>query len=228
MSTIQLSEVELDQLIAAASDLLVDDEPAFARALEVLIRAQDGRRAHPFPGNVLQSVGTFRAEYGSDFASETRFFTENLEDAAVVTSLVEDKVNRHRPVIDIDLPIQVIPSSTRGHFHLYIDKEMSWDTYLHLLHALVYAGIVEEGYLHAAERRGFTAVRLPWITKEAGTPMRYRTANEAARKLSQAYPLAGLNGSGYARYQKALHEAYMAGFSDGVDDANGVDDEEDE
>jgi hypothetical protein len=49
--------------------------------------------------------------------------------------------------------------------------------------------------------------------------MQYRTADQAANTIMKKYPIAGMNGSGYGRYKNALHEAYMAGFSDGVADA---------
>jgi len=73
----------------------------------------------------------------------------------------------HKPVLDIDLPVMVLPSTTPGHFHLFIDKEVEWSVYCRLIQVLVDAGIVEEGYYSAALRRGYTAVRLPWVRKAA-------------------------------------------------------------
>lgn len=74
----------------------------------------------------------------------------------------------HKPVIDIDVPISVIPSSTPGHSHLYINHFVSWDEYCNLLDALVECGIVEEGYARSSKARGYTAVRLPWVRKQPG------------------------------------------------------------
>lgn len=71
----------------------------------------------------------------------------------------------HLPVIDIDLPCKLIPSSTEGHFHLYIDHPMPWGQYVELLAALAFAGIVEKGYVNASERRGQTFVRKPGVKK---------------------------------------------------------------
>jgi hypothetical protein len=71
----------------------------------------------------------------------------------------------HMPVIDIDLPCTLVPSTTEGHFHLYIDKEVSWSDYCRLLSAMVDCGIVEEGYYAAALRRGATFVRMPGVRK---------------------------------------------------------------
>lgn len=42
---------------------------------------------------------------------------------------------------------------------------MDWSTYVALLRAFAAAEIVEPGYVSAAERRGHTAVRLPWVRK---------------------------------------------------------------
>lgn len=72
----------------------------------------------------------------------------------------------HRPVLDIDIPIAVVPSTTEGHYHLYIDKQMSWAEYERLLDVLVEVGIVEPGFAAASISRGYSAVRLPWVQKE--------------------------------------------------------------
>lgn len=62
-------------------------------------------------------------------------------------------------------PAFVVPSTTPGHGHLYVDKAMTWDTYQDLLGALVDAGVLEPGYVGASEARGWTCVRLPWVRK---------------------------------------------------------------
>ena len=72
----------------------------------------------------------------------------------------------HRPVLDIDIPARLIPSSTPGHHHLYLDVDMPWDKYEALLKALADAGVIEQGYLLAALDRGATFVRLPWVGKK--------------------------------------------------------------
>ena len=71
----------------------------------------------------------------------------------------------HYPCIDIDIPIRVVPSSTPGHSHLYVDEPITWDTYKNLLEALAEAGIVEEGYLNASVDQGGTTVRMPHVKK---------------------------------------------------------------
>lgn len=72
----------------------------------------------------------------------------------------------HRPVLDIDFPAELIPSSTPGHFHLYLDKPMTWRKYEALLEALAKAGLIERGFANASIERGFSAARIPGIKKE--------------------------------------------------------------
>lgn len=84
-------------------------------------------------------------------------------DADVVSSDLGNDM--HAPCIDIDIPIRVIPSTTPGHGHLYIDMPVTWDHYLDILHALAAARIVEPGYVMASECRKATHVRLPWVKK---------------------------------------------------------------
>ena len=120
---------------------------------------------NPFPGQVVRYV-----EFSGSWYGEYRPYTQSPEGASVVTSEVGDHkfrptTGRHKPVLDIDLPVKVLPSSTEGHHHLFIDKEMSWEDYEKLLNVLVEVGIVEPGYRNASVARKHSAVRLPWIKK---------------------------------------------------------------
>lgn len=90
--------------------------------------------------------------------------TTSLDDADIVASESRDGWY-HMPILDIDVPISVIPSSTPGHSHLFIGVQMSWSVYSNLLEAMAEAGILEPGYVNASQARGFTAVRLPWVSK---------------------------------------------------------------
>ena len=60
----------------------------------------------------------------------------------LVSSLTENGLQA--PVIDLDLPCRLVESSTKGHYHLYIDKEIHIDQYIKIIDALVEAGIVQE------------------------------------------------------------------------------------
>lgn len=95
--------------------------------------------------------------------------TEDIAEAHVITSN-HLETGKHRPILDIDFPARLIPSSTPGHFHLYLDKEMEWDAYERLLRALGRAGIIEPGYASASIERQYTSVRLPWIRKRKPAP----------------------------------------------------------
>lgn len=82
----------------------------------------------------------------------------------------------HKPVLDIDFPAALIPSSTEGHFHLYLDKELTWDNYVELLKVLAKCGIIEQGYANASIDRTHTSARLPWV-KKPGTGIPKPPAN---------------------------------------------------
>lgn len=81
------------------------------------------------------------------------------------TSFLGDLADLHAPVIDIDIECHLVPSSTPGHSHLYIEAPMPWGAYMTLLEALRDAEIVEPGYVAAAVRRGQTHVRKPGVLK---------------------------------------------------------------
>ena len=105
-----------------------------------------------------------------DYTNET-VPTDELEKAEVITSQSQDHSftgvlrELHRPILDIDFPVAVIPSTTPGHNHLYIDKRLSWSDYKKLLTVLAEVGIIEWGYADASIEREHTAVRLPWVKK---------------------------------------------------------------
>ena len=71
----------------------------------------------------------------------------------------------HTVMLDLDVPARLIPSSTGGHYHLYIDVPMPWGKYKRLLKTLAHVGIIEPGYYKAACSRKATFLRLPWIKK---------------------------------------------------------------
>lgn len=72
----------------------------------------------------------------------------------------------HRPVLDIDIPARLIPSTTPGHHHLYLGVDMTWRQYEDIINALANAKVIEEGYARAALNRKATFVRLPWVAKK--------------------------------------------------------------
>lgn len=91
-----------------------------------------------------------------------------LENASLISSEVHPKHNLpglHKIVIDLDMDAALIPSSTRGHYHLFIDKYYSWDEYKELLTVLAKFGIIQEGYAQASIKRGGSYVRAPWYMK---------------------------------------------------------------
>lgn len=114
------------------------------------------------PGNELGHVRCFSG-YGAWANDVTP--VNDLRVANVTSSKVAGKPGMHRPLLDIDLPAKLIPSSTSGHFHLYLDREMPWDDYAFLLCALAEVQVIQPGYRDAALTRKATYLRLPWIKK---------------------------------------------------------------
>jgi hypothetical protein len=89
--------------------------------------------------------------------------------AAVRAQLVSSKM-RHRkgwhvPTLDLDVPHELVPSTTPGHSHLYIDVPMPWWKYKLLLRVLAWTGIIERNYAAVSIRRGLSDVRVPWLRK---------------------------------------------------------------
>lgn len=121
---------------------------------------------NPFKGQVTRKVYNWGDSSAEGSIEEIRPTVAKLEDADLITSEVKNAAGIHKVVLDIDFPVVVLPSSTPGHHHLFIDKAMTWEKYRDLIEAFVDAGIVEPGYMGASEQRGFTGVRPPWVKKQ--------------------------------------------------------------
>lgn len=101
------------------------------------------------------------------FSREEREPATSVADANVSTSIREDAEDCHALLLDLDLPAWLVPSSTEGHSHLYVDAKIPTPTYFALLDALADAGVIQRGYANSSKHRGGTALRLPWIKKGA-------------------------------------------------------------
>lgn len=95
---------------------------------------------------------------------------EFFNGANVVTSLRQGSFfrRRHAVLLDLDVPAYLIPSSTHGHSHLYIDVDCAEADYFALLDALATCGVIERGYANASKKKGATYLRLPWVRKFGG------------------------------------------------------------
>lgn len=103
-------------------------------------------------------------EYG---LSTIRTVTASELDAEVVSSEIDTRgLNVHAPVLDLDVVAYLLPSTTPGHTHLYINHPIPWCKYKRMLKAMGNAGVLEQGYVEASIRRGHSSVRVPWLKKE--------------------------------------------------------------
>ena len=100
------------------------------------------------------------------YSKEEREPALSIVEANVSTSIREDR-DGHALLIDLDVPAYLVPSSTPGHSHLYVDVAIPQATYFRLLDLLAEAGVIQYGYANSSKHRGGTALRLPWIKKEA-------------------------------------------------------------
>lgn len=76
----------------------------------------------------------------------------------------------HALLIDLDVPAWLVPSSTEGHGHLYVDLAVQEGDLWEFLDAAAMIGLVEEGYVSACKSRGMTSLRAPWVTKGQERP----------------------------------------------------------
>jgi len=128
----------------------------------------------PSPAAIRDAIGErllywtpepLKPSYDEDGFSHLDLRPADHYTATMVTSRL-DGTSMHMPVIDIDLPCMLVPSSAPGHFHLYIEKQMSWEKFVAMLEAMEAAGVVGKGYVSYTKRRGYATVRYPGVTKD--------------------------------------------------------------
>lgn len=94
---------------------------------------------------------------------------EFFDGANVVTSQRKDASrwfrSRHAVLLDLDVPAYLVPSTTPGHSHLYIDVDCREEDYFAFLDAAAKIGVIESGYAKASKKKGATYLRLPWVKK---------------------------------------------------------------
>ena len=68
-------------------------------------------------------------------------------------------------VVLLDGTAWALPSSHKGHFHVYSNAPYTWGEYRELLNKLQKKKIIDQRYYWYSVERGFTAVRKPWVRK---------------------------------------------------------------
>lgn len=106
------------------------------------------------------------------YSQEQRQPATSISEANIATSIREDIGDPsakpvHALLIDLDVPAWLVPSSTPGHSHLYVDVAIQEDAYFRLLRELANCGVIQNGYAGSSIHRGGTALRLPWVKKPA-------------------------------------------------------------
>ena len=100
--------------------------------------------------------GNLTSDSSVDPVTQDRVLTTE-ENANLISSLTENGL--HMPALDIDLPAELRPSSTPGHFHLFIDKPITWRQYRRVLRALKRAGLIEDAVYRLSVKRKATFIR---------------------------------------------------------------------
>lgn len=158
---------------------------------QIAARRSDFEAANPKVMRLLRRLTTFRVDWtrargkhdpNDHPAYEPMIDREeaDLDKANIVSSLIRQPKDfladpndrRHVLAIDLDIPATLIPSSTPGHHHLYIETKegIPHHRYMALLSALADAGVIEEGYAEVSIARGHSDLRLPWVRKDDAIP----------------------------------------------------------
>lgn len=108
------------------------------------------------------------AELAASFSAQPNYKlpiaeADSLKEVNLISSkVVEDDIIYHSPALDIDIPMELYPSSTPGHWHVYFPTlRLSWLQYNQLMFGLSEAGIIEKGYWAASKSAKASYLRFP-------------------------------------------------------------------
>jgi hypothetical protein len=99
-----------------------------------------------------------------NYADDNRYEVSSYEEANLVSSSLSDRLSfksDHMPVLDIDFEAHLEPSSTPGHYHLYLNRRLTWENYQKLLDVMQEIGLLEQGFVKLSKERGATFARKP-------------------------------------------------------------------
>ena len=80
---------------------------------------------------------------------------------------LDEPVNPQAPTFVFDCPAHLITSSTAGHHHLYLGREINWFRFDQLLGLMDESGMINHGYYTMAHERGMAILRMPGIYKRS-------------------------------------------------------------
>ena len=112
-----------------------------------------------------------RIFYNTDFSDPRS--DDRIRVPAAMANVVSSETEQgtHLPILDLDFPAVLLPSSTEGHFHLYLQREVEWSKYEKVLDDMKDAGLLQKGYVEHSKSRKGTFLRLPWVKKRSGDPL---------------------------------------------------------
>jgi hypothetical protein len=104
-----------------------------------------------------------KSRLGGDDGYHLPVFDVDHDPERVLTVLtVRDVVALQFP----EAPLRWVPSTTPGHYHVYMDYPILFSDYMIRLYYLTTLDIVEHGYGRASRKRGATFVRMEHVKKE--------------------------------------------------------------
>lgn len=90
------------------------------------------------------------------------YLDDTQEHGSVLSLTDAPGAETHLPLLDDDNGyFRVIPSSTPGHQHVYIDKPITWDQWKRLLVILAELELVDPKWAEASIAQGTATLRLP-------------------------------------------------------------------
>lgn len=89
------------------------------------------------------------------------------------------------PRLDFRVAVQIAPSSSGKHFHVYVDKTLSWTDYLKLLEACRDACLIGQDFFAMSKRNRMSILLRPGFTKQQLEERRVQKQRKAQERSEQ-------------------------------------------
>lgn len=115
----------------------------------------------------MRSNEFLRAKLQNDSDDPTVYKKEHVEVHPLDANLISSKKanGKHVLFLDLDQNNKVVPSSTHGHTHIYVDTDLDLAALKEIVDVLAKHGIVQEGIKRQLDEYGFLTLRPPGVVK---------------------------------------------------------------
>ena len=161
-----IEEVDKECCAQLISSLCKSGLHAPALDFDFPIRATHETRILKFEKDVLQKEYFDLLDILVELGITSEKFRSDMQNANMHTHFAGCDCTMTYPLLEFAAEFKLVGSSTSGHFHLYIKKEMPWKQYVKLLTAFYKANLIQKNFYQISIEDQMSLLFKPGIKKD--------------------------------------------------------------